>query len=65
MKKEERTKKEMKTELTAKERSKIASKAQAIAHRVLREKYPRLYSTEYQKAKEELMSGMTKSRGDR
>lgn len=55
----------MKTELTAKERSKIASKAQAIAHRVLREKYPRLYSTEYQKAKEELMSGMTKSRGDR
>lgn len=64
MKKEERTKK-MKTELTAKERSKIASKAQAIAHRVLRERYPRVYSTEYQKAKEELMSKMTTSRDDR
>lgn len=40
--------------LTAKERSAIASKAQAKAHRVLREKHPAEYSKAYESAKVEL-----------
>lgn len=35
-------------------RAKIASKAQALAHRALREKYPGVYRKAYQTAKDEL-----------
>jgi hypothetical protein len=41
-------------DLDPKERAKIASRAQAAAHKVLREKYPQDYRDAYQSAKDEM-----------
>lgn len=41
-------------ELDPKQRARIASQAQAAAHRALREKYPEDYREAYQAAKQEL-----------
>jgi hypothetical protein len=41
-------------ELTAEDRAKIASKAQAAAHRALRETHEAEYQASYQEAKREL-----------
>lgn len=43
-------------ELTAKERASIASKAQAAAHRELRERYRDFYQDAYQRAKNRLVA---------
>jgi len=41
-------------ELSARDRARVASRAQAEAHRALREKYPEDYTRAYQEAKDRL-----------
>lgn len=48
-------KKEKEKELTRQERARVASKAQAMAHKALREKDPEVYQQAYQRAKEDIL----------
>ena len=52
-------------ELDPRERARIASRAQASAHKVLKEKYPEDYKSAYKRAKDEMTKRAEKKKAQR